>query len=739
MKENIDNVTTIWKPDPIMCAQSDELRKEKEWLRAKNGYGGSRPSDLGIEAYRWGTLLPTKFYEGRFPPPVPLDSIENIEWYEEQLKRCVFGYEWRGYRVTGDHYWMLNFTPFLVAKKDKKGKITNEFDVNFPYFSYQHDYIFKLIEEAHWEGKAFAWMSGRGSGKSYSTLSILAKIYTLKPKSHGVVSASNSTHAEESFSKLKLMLDAIAEVHPTLALARIQDTKGYIESGYEITRDGVKYKEGPRSRLQKIIYGDNPGVTRGSRPDIQLLEEIGDWSTGIGNLKDCIGASIGSWRVGSIQKCRVFMIGTGGSVKSDQAKDVFTKPRSYNILSLKDFEPTGAGYFLPSHYLLGGQGWEETGVNDNDSSKEWLDAERERTKDDMEIHTKVTQEYPYTIKEVFSKMGTNTFNQRKIAQQWGELNFNPSLKLPQKGFLEWIKGPTGLIKGVKWSPNPEGNILILEPPYRGPDNNLSYKKLYVAGLDSIDQGQLDSTTNKDRSSLAMMIKKRIVDGQFFQQTSNIYVAMYIGRSLDVRWDYEEALKLAMYYDAEVNLEYTKIGVVSYFREMKQYHRLMKRPMVAMPSSGDGFETILGLERKSNLVGTPATTGVIDHQDGKIKEYIEDYYQNIMFINLLEQLRDYQREDRTKYDLVIAMGLCELADEDLLGVASREDDRETKELELFGYFKGDDGYWHQGVIPKSKQSTVFQETSLADQDPVRWIDSSGKPRFDDDFDILLEDK
>jgi hypothetical protein len=734
MKENIDGVTDIWLPDKELCAQGDELRKEKEWLRKKNGFGGIKPSKLGIESYRWGSKLPDKFFEGQTPPPVPLDSLENLEWYEDQLKRCIYGFEWRGNRITGDHYWMLNFTPFLVAKKNKSGSVTSDFDVLFPYHSYMHDYIFKLIEEAHYERKAFAWMSGRGTGKTYSILSIISKIYHLKPKSHGMVSASNSTHAEEAFNKLRLMLDSIAEVHPTLALARIQDTKQMIESGYEVTRDGVKHKEGPRSRVQRIVYGDNPGVTRGSRPDVQLLEEIGDWSSGAGDLKSCIGASIGSWRVGANIKCRVFLIGTGGSVKSDQAKDVFLKPRSYNILPLTDFEEKGSGFFLPAHYLLGGH-WENTGVNNNDAAKEWLDEERDRTKDDMEVHQKTTQEFPYTIREVFSKMGTNNFNQRKIAEQWGNLQFNKDIPKPERGFLNWIKAKNGMIKGVKWEVNPEGDTLILEHPYRGEDGKTTYSDLYVGGVDSIDQGQIDSTSNKGRSSLACLIKKRIIDGKFFSHTSNIYVAMYVGRSTDVRFDYENTLKLAMYYGAKINIEYTKIGIVSYFRECKQYHMLMKRPTVAMPSGGDGREVEFGIKR-TNLIGTPATPNVIDHQDGKIKEYIDDYYQNIYFEELLEQLRDYLRDDRTKFDLVIAMGLCELADEDFMGVASKEDDRETKDFKVFGYYVDEYGRTQFGSIP-NPQSTIDQEITTEDS-PVRWVDMSGRPRFDDNFDVLLDD-
>lgn len=428
------------------------------------------------------------------------------------------------------------------------------------------------------------------------------------------------------------------------------------------------------------------------------------------------------------------MIGTGGSVESDQAKDVFMKPDAFNLLAFKDFAPKSC-MFLPADWFLGGKGWEETAVNDNDSAKSFLEAERERTKDDMEIHGKLIQEFPMTIEEVFRKMGSNSFNQRHIAEQWTRLQYEWANRKPEKGFLSWVKTPTGMIKSVKWEKNPEGNIEILEHPYHGATGKENYTDLYVGGVDSIDQGTADSTSLKNRSSLACLIKKRIVDGKFFSQTSNIYVAKYVGRSLDVRWDYEETLKLSMYYNAKMNIEYTKIGVVNYFREAKQYHRLLKRPLVALPSGGDGADKqFAGRNDHRNLIGTPATAGVIDHQDGKVKEYIEDYYSNIFFLDLLEQLRDYQREDRRRYDLVIAMGLCELADEDMFGVAARGETSYTEGFSLWGYWTDERGIKHMGALPKHNNAEKEnlekpQVTSMA-----TWIDTTGKLRFDDNFDI-----
>jgi len=246
-------------------------------------------------------------------------------------------------------------------------------------------------------------------------------------------------------------------------------------------------------------------------------------------------------------------------------------------------------------------------------------------------------------------------------------------------------------------------------------------------------GNLDSTSTKNRSALACLIKKRIVGGQYFSQTSNLYVAKYIGRSDDVRDDYEAVLKLSLYYNAKMNVEYTKIGIVSYFKEVKKFHMLLKRPSIALPSGGDTGNNAFLQQKRSNLIGTPSTPNVIDHQDMKIKDYTNDYCFSIYFSDLLEQLRDYQREDRTKYDLVIAMGLCELADEDMLGESASSEVRESSELQLFGYYTDPvTGRKTFGVLPKDSPEKQLLEKKQPD--PVRWVDMSNKPRFDNNFDI-----
>lgn len=1067
----IDEKTGLWYPDKKLCTTQEGLRQEQEWLRNHRGINnGTPPSKMGLKNYQYGNTLHKSFYEGRNPPPVRLDSTENIEWYTEQIKRCIYGYEYENQRITGTHYFFLNFYAFDVMQMDKDGKMIPTQEVSYPYYSVISDYIFKCMEEARLTGKAFALMSGRGCGKeqphyeviktptgettmgdvkvgdtilgsngqpikvtgkfpqgvkdvyrvhlsdgrhadcglnhlwtvttnkgkqktlelkdmldtykigkrgdsryfintsgianyehkhvsidpyilgfligdgclttnvkfttadseiidnlndklpekyrinylnkydysivyeevgknpmydiirgyklnttshnkyipndyminsenvrmellkglmdsdgtcskegviefstvsdnladdvstlcrslgmkvtrsikknkykdgivlshrirmytdkdvftlkrklkytfdsktkqsfrnksaithieklddqckcscimvdaedhlyltrdfivthnTFMTLAEIAKTYLFKSRSHCMISASADKTSDECFSKMRKILNQVARLHPTLALNRLKDTQGVIMSGQKVTRDGKEFEEGPLSQIEKLTYGTNPGASRGRRLDVQLFEEIGEWAEGNANLKNCIAASDGSWKVGSLMKCLPLYIGTGGSVKSEQAKDIFMNPEAYNILPLYDFGggkfKKGTGCFIPSHYYFGGF-WERTGVNDNEGAREHLEKERESKKSDIVQFEKNTMEYPFTVEEVFKQMGTNIFDQNKISAQAIALSYDETPK-PEKGFLEWVRGKNRKIVSVRWCPNPKGNIEILEHPALG-KNDSQYNKLYVAGVDGIDMGMSDSTSDTDRSSLACLIKKRMIGGKFFSDTSNLYVAKYLGRSSDVREDYDAVLKMAMYYNALVNIEYTKIGMVSYFKEKHQSHRLLRRPQVAMPKD---------IEQKqrrgvgTDLIGTPVTSQLIQHQDILIKQYILDYCDTIYFSDVLDQLRDYKSENRTKYDLVIAMGLCELASEELMEEQVTNPDDSPKVIKLWGYYTDNYGRKRYGVLPDNQQPKPIDRNKLfgfKEEKPLEWIDMSNSARFDDNFSI-----
>ena len=70
------------------------------------------------------------------------------------------------------------------------------------------------------------------------------------------------------------------------------------------------------------------------------------------------------------------------------------------------------------------------------------------------------------------------------------------------------------------------------------DEGNTYKNLYVAGIDSIDQGKDDSATDNDVSDFCIVIKKRVRG-----MDDPKYVAIYKDRPKDIRQAYETAHKL----------------------------------------------------------------------------------------------------------------------------------------------------------------------------------------------------
>ena len=69
---------------------------------------------------------------------------------------------------------------------------------------------------------------------------------------------------------------------------------------------------------------------------------------------------------------------------------------------------------------------------------------------------------------------------------------------------------------------------------------------------------------------------------------------------------------------------------------------------------------------SQMIGVPATETIIKHALELINIFINDYCYTIDSDIILEQLLNYSYEKKRKYDVVAAMEMAELADEELMG-------------------------------------------------------------------------
>lgn len=342
------------------------------------------------------------------------------------------------------------------------------------------------------------------------------------------------------------------------------------------------------------------------------------------------------------------MWGTGGDEGSniEGIKDIVLNPDVYNILRYRHNHTATGDYietamFIPAYamvnHLLDERGW----CNPEDA-KAWYEKERAKKAADPKALLIYTAEYCFTIEEALLNSGDSIFPKEELAQQRTAIEVYKTVPQPKAGWLTWVVDEKGEKSGVKWRDDPNGKVLILEHPLKTDDGG-DYRNLYVGGIDSIDIGQNESSTNAESkvSDFCIVIKKRV-----FGQQNPMYVAMYKDRPRDIRDAYEMAAKLLTYYGAKAVLESTKTAVLTYFRGQKYLSLLMKRPRATMPDITKG---------NSNMYGTPTPPKVINHYRELIYDFVIDYYFTISFLPIVEQLLNYSDEHKRKFDIVAAMG------------------------------------------------------------------------------------
>lgn len=636
-------------------------------------------------------LLHKEFFSGQIPltnKGEELKSVSNIEWYDEQLSRIgKKGFIYKGTRLTGDHYWFLNFFPINLNYIDKHGIVVDE--LGYPLFCQTDDWLFKQIEEAREERKGIFLMTGRGYGKTNIVISIGLKQFYFLDNFYGVISASGDAHADTTF---KLYSDAIVNInkkHPTIGIDLITDSTQELRKGeyiYTTQEDGKIKKEAVKQGLmEKVVYGNRAGSTKGKRLHFQHWEEIGDWS-GAATLKRCIMASEGTTKIGTYNKCMSFYTGTGGTILSTQAREIYNNPDAYRIFVPKEYDRRKA-IFIPTDMKYGGT-WEETGIPDIEKALVEIHKRREELKDDIEALSLNTQEYPLTEDEMFKLRGTNNFPQHLIATQIQRIETFKDVPKPKIGKLV-PNDYKDLSKGVSFKEDKNGDCVVFEEPelsINGEGKKFSYPKQYIAGIDGINEGIKD-TSSGEGSKFALVIKKTINPEKRLNSTTNKYVFRYLKRPNDIAEAYDQVMLALIWYDCKANIEFTKTGIIAHLDKYKQTNRLIKRPKLTW---ADGLS-----DKESKLIGTLATTKNWQFMLQFINEYIKEYYDHIEDLELLYQMRDFSYEQKGDYDLIAAMGMCEIACDEINQI---EIPQIYNEIIKIGYYKDQYGNMKYGSIP-----------------------------------------
>lgn len=619
----------------------------------------------------------------------PQGTKRYHDFWEEEFNRCNNGYEVNGYRITGDNYFFLNYYQLLESNVKKSGQGRG---MIFPeFYNKQYEY-FHYVELCECLKKDVCAVKSRAVGFSEIAASLGTGSYTTRRNMNIVYTAFAEDQLKGVLKKAWYQLDNLnANTENGMKHVRQKYNSDMLKKASKIN----KQREEIPTSWNSLIRGqvaDEPRKLRGDRVDRLFFEESGSnpflVKTYIqGNaLVEVLGNKIGTR----------FVWGTGGDQKyMEGLSKIFYNPKGFNILPYKhNYTKSGeyvyTGFFIPS-FTFQAEFTDNRGVTNSVKAREYYQKKRDALLGDPKSYLIECAEFCFTPEDAFAFEGDNTFNIELLAEQQTAIKVHKIGPHIDIGKLEYKfrdnKHVEEMIEKVIFVPNPiKGKIHILEAPVTDQDNKIP-RNLYVAGIDGIDMGGED-TSNKtiDPSDFCVVIFKR----SFGIEPPKI-VAYYKDRPQKIAEAHLNCLMLLQYYNAKAVLESTRISILQYFKSKKCADKyLMRRPRACQNDGG-----------RSKQFGAPATETIIKHQLELISDYIDQYCQEIWFIEVVEELIKYSYKNKGKFDIVAALGMAMLADEELMFVKPKIETDKSNELQPFGYWTDSNGIKHKGRIPQNQ--------------------------------------
>jgi hypothetical protein len=572
----------------------------------------------------------------------PHGSRDYYQYWEEQTRRCLYGYKVGDTWITGRHYGYLNFFPIsrvpektLLANieelRDNKGKLSQRISekiIGFPGF-WEVDYEWWNFKHIAWYGGDFMGIHSDG-GKHMVALKTRGCGFSYKEAWDGVynynfIDGSKSYYfaATEPFlvgdaimDKVQAGLDWINKYSPFWKKNRkVRNTLMHQKASY-IDEMGVE--KGTFSEIIGQIV-DKPSKTRGKRGRKATFEEAGSFP----NLEAAVEVAMGSMREGDAYVGQISVFGTGGEDGPgiQGLENIFNYPDAWDMLSFPNIWEEGlagteCGYFVPCYRA---NSW----FQDEDGNVDIVAAlkndevarlKKKKTGKPKDLDRRKA-EYPRTPAEALSRLNGNGFNLAEIDAQIRRVQSNSAIQ----GMLRYgrmISSEDVTSNGVKFMVLPKftakpieyyphlpsddlrGCITIAMEPYR------DLKGFVPAGMYEIS---IDSYYKEDSEDLTSLFSCKVwkVENGIDPSWTDLPVAWYIGRPGSLDEVYEQLFGLAKYYNATIQGEISGggMGVFTYAKTYRLLDYLQHEPEmvhnkdVASKAAGNAYLMNMSGDRK----------------------------------------------------------------------------------------------------------------------------------------------
>jgi hypothetical protein len=497
-----------------------------------------------------------------FYTDAPFGSKAYKAYWDEQDHRCLNGYTIDGVRVTGPHYFMLNFTKLTIVK-DPTAVRSDKIDT-WPRFWDLHYDFFHVLEASEKAGKHLTILKPRGTGFSEIMATIGVYNYTMFEKSKNFYFASSEGFLNKDgvltkcWDKLNFLNQQTDRGYKHLRQVKDQDLH---------KRASYKNEDDEEVGQMSEIIGrvvDVPRKARGARTGSRgkvFLEEGGSFP----NTREIINVIRPLVEQGGVTTGQIIMWGTGGEQGAGIAglEHVFTHPSGFNMYAFdnvwdKNAEGQKIGWFFPTYACMD-RFMDKDGNCDQEAAKAFHDAERAKIrKTSPEDEDRYIAEYPNVPGEALMRLTANEFPVAEAQRQLMRVRSDAGIQgMLKHGWI--IRGSKGLQFSIDPNARPlktyhleagvktDGCITMLESPFKGADG------IVPDGMYSILLDPYYKDEAIDSKSLgAAYVYKHVND--LSPSEDDILVAWYVARPKTLSIFYENLFLLARIYRARIQSE-----------------------------------------------------------------------------------------------------------------------------------------------------------------------------------------
>ena len=556
----------------------------------------------------------------------PMGSKEWYDFWEEQERRCLYGYKVGGVKISGRHYFYMNFTQLRKVDEKNKGKKVAYKDYDFPSF-YEIDYDWFWYKEIAWHGctkatldKLHLWRNPTsndegdyGGGKHLGCLKTRRAGFSYKEGADGVynynfIPGSKSYYfaAIEQYlttdgilNKVQYNLEFLNQNTDTYWLKNRMEKNTLLHQKASYI-DEHKNVKGVLSEIIGVIVND-PDKVRGKDGIKIVYEEAGSFK----DLKRALAISTPSVTEGKTLTGQISVFGTGGEEKGldmDGLEEIFKNPRLFDMLTFENdweegYQGTECGVFIPT-YMANPSIMDKHGnanIQEGVDYENKIRVEKKKSRDSRDYDLRIA-ENPLRPSEALLRIGSNIFQKAELLEQqnrilrskelMGLLNHGEIVNVANKGpVFQVSENAKPLLKYPhKDDEDIRGCVTMFEAPLRckyttkgGVVTTGVPDDVYVIVLDPYYKDDPKGKKSTISLGACYVVKQTSL---YFSNKTEQDVAWFVGRPGKTGDLFEIVLNLSEMYNAQIQSEISGggQGLVDYCRDKKKLHRLMFEPI-----------------------------------------------------------------------------------------------------------------------------------------------------------------